>query len=265
MTTSTGRFTEEWVEVGGTRLLIRRGGSGPPLLVLHGIEGDEGVLAFHEALADRSSVYAPSHPGYGYTECPEWISTIQHQAVFYHWLLQEAGLDSVDLVGVDAGGWIAAEMAVMSSAPIRRLVLVGAAGVKPIEGEIADVFVLTWPEVITRSFHDPDGSAEYQRLYASGAAAEFGGVHEAGKTMSMRLCFKPFMYDPALPGMLGKIRVPTLVVWGDDDRIIPLECGRMYQRGIRGAELRILDRCGHWAHLDQPQALADVVAEFVER
>src|SRR5688572_26815605 len=92
MTTSTGRFTEEMIEVAQTRLYMLQGGVGRPLLVLHGVEGHEGWLAFHDALAAAATVYAPSHPGYGHTERPLWMETIAHQAVFYQWFLRQAGL-----------------------------------------------------------------------------------------------------------------------------------------------------------------------------
>jgi len=81
----------------------------------------------------------------------------------------------------------------------------------------------------------------------------------------MRMCFRPYMYDPALPGMLGKVRVPTLVVWGRQDRIVPLECAHLYQRAIPNARLRVIDDCGHFAHLDKPEVLADVVRDFVAK
>src|SRR4051812_18183365 len=135
MTTIEGRFTEERVAVGETELFLLKSGSGHPMLVLHGIEGHEGWLEFHQALAERATVYAPSHPGYGPTECPEWISEIRHQAVFYQWFLQSAEIESVDLVGIGMGGWIAAEMAVMCTDRIRNLVLVDPAGIKPQQGE----------------------------------------------------------------------------------------------------------------------------------
>ena len=256
-------YAEQRISVGGTELYVLKGGSGRPLLVLHGIEGHEGWLAFHNALASSATVLAPSHPGYGHTPAPNWITGIWHQAVFYHWYLQAAGLSEVDLVGVDIGGWIAACMAVMDASRLRRLVLVGAAGIRPHDGEIFDVFVAEWPDVVLRSFYQPDESPEYQRIYASANLAEFGGVREAAKTMSIRMCFKPYMYDPALPGMLGKIRLPTLVVWGTDDRIIPLECGQLYQRLIPGAQLRTIERCGHWAHLDRPKELAEIIHDFL--
>ncbi|MBI3329748.1 MAG: alpha/beta hydrolase [Nitrospinae bacterium] len=264
MTTSTGRFTEERVEVAQTRLYVLKGGGGNPLLVLHGVEGPEGWLPFHDALAEHATVYAPSHPGYGHTECPAWLGTIGHQAIFYHWFLERAGLQAVDLVGIGMGGWIAAHMAVMCPHNLRRLVLVDAAGVHPREGEIVDIFIIPWRELIERAFYAPQSAPEYQRLYGGGIE-EYGGIREAGRTMSIRMCFRPYMYDPALPAMLGKIRVPTLIVWGAQDQIIPLECAHLYRQAIPGATLQVIDRCGHWPQFEQPQALGDLVREFVAR
>jgi pimeloyl-ACP methyl ester carboxylesterase len=254
--------TTERVAVGGTELYLVRGGTGPPMLVLHGMEGHEGWLAFHAALAAGGTVLAPSHPGFGHTECPPWLRTIQHQAVFYNWFLQTAGLEQVTLVGIGVGGWIAAQMAVMCQASLRHLVLVDAAGIRPEHTEILDVFVTPWKQVLDQAFADPRAAPEYARIFGGGIA-EFGGSREAGRTMSMRMCFRPFMYDPALPGMLGKVQVPTLIVWGREDRIVPLECAYQYQQAIPRATVRVLDRCGHFAHFEQPRLLAETISEFV--
>lgn len=255
--------TVEQIPVGQTSLYLMRGGSGNPCLVLHGIEGHEGWLAFHDALTQSAAVYAPSHPGYGHTEAPDWISAIQHQAIFYNWFLQHVGLRDVDLVGTGMGGWIAAEMAVMDTSRLRHLVLVDAAGLRPRDGELLDIFIVPWRQVIERGFRDGQNAPEYQRIYTAAPLQEFGGIREAGRTMSMRMCFKPYMHDPSLAGVLGKINVPTLVVWGDDDAIIPPDCGRQFAEGIPNAQFRTLKNCGHFAHLDRPRELAALVAEFV--
>ncbi len=262
MTTSV-EYTTEQVGVGQTQLYVLKGGTGTPCLVLHGIEGHEGWLTFHSALAEYAKVHAPSHPGYGQTPAPDWVNSVPHQAIFYHWYLQQAGLDGVDLVGIGLGGWIAAEMAVMDSSRLRHLVLVDAAGLRPEQGEIFDIFVTPWRQVIERGFLRGADAAEYQRIYADAPIQDFGGTREAGRTMSMRMCFKPYMHNPSLPGMLGKITTPTLVVWGEDDAIVPVECGQQYQRAIPGATLRTLDTCGHFAHLDQPERLAEVLHPFL--
>lgn len=263
MTVSTGQFTTEHIAVGGTQLYVLKGGAGPPCVVLHGVEGHEGWRPFHAALASSATVYAPSHPGYGHTDCPTWITSIQHQAVFYNWFFDAAGLRDVDLVGIGIGGWIAAHMAVMCAGALRKLLLVDAAGVRPAHGEIFDIFVAPWPQVIERSFYDAHTAAEYRSIYSDAPIAEFGGIREAGRIMSMKMCYRPHMYDPALPGMLGKIRTPTLVVWGKEDHIVPIECAYQYQRAIPGAQVQVIDDCGHFAHLDRPEQLATLIREFL--
>lgn len=248
--------------MGGTELYLLRGGAGADCLLLHGIEGHEGWLSIHENLAERATVHAPSHPGYGHTPTPDWITSVQHQAIFYHWFLQEAGLDRVDLVGVGLGGWIGAEMAVMDQSRLRHLALVGATGLRPEAGEMLDIFVVPWRQVIERGFRHGTSAPEYQRIYANAPLQEFGGAREAGRTMAMRMCFKPYMYDPSLASMLGKVRIPTLIVWGEDDAVVPLECGRQYANAIPGAQLRTIADCGHFVHLDQPRQLANQLHQF---
>jgi pimeloyl-ACP methyl ester carboxylesterase len=262
--TLTTSYTQESVPVDGTELYLLKGGNGQPCVFLHDIEGHEGWLKFHSEISASSTVIAPSHPGFGQTPAPEWITGVQHQAVFYNWFLQEAGLQNVDLVGVGLGGWIAAEMAVMDSSRLRHLVLVGPAGLRPRHGEILDIFLLPWRQVIERGFLQVNGqhSGEFERIYTANPIQEFGGVREAGRTMTMRMCFKPYMHDPSLAGMLPKISLPTLVVWGEDDDIIPVECGRLFQELIPDAQLRAIPSCGHFVHLDQPEQLATIVREF---
>src|SRR5437773_2607804 len=116
-------WTEEKVKVGPTEVSFLKGGQGKPAVVLHGIEGPEGWLAFDEALAGRATVYAPTQPGYGDVARPEWIESNNHVALFYEWFLQELGLESIDLIGLGVGGWIAAEMAVMCHHNLEHLVL----------------------------------------------------------------------------------------------------------------------------------------------
>ena len=259
---ATGNYTEERVSVGGTELYLTKGGTGTPVLVLHGVEGHEGWLAFHEALAANATVYAPASPGYTPTERPEWLTSITHQAIFYHWFIEQQGLGPVDVMGVGMGGWIAAQMAVLCPGNLRKLVLVSPAGIRPEKEEIFDIFITPWKQVIDMCFYDPASSSEYERIYG-GEYQEFGGPREAGRTMSIRMGFRPFFYDPALPGMLKKVSLPTLLVWGDNDRVMPRECADLYQRAIQGSTLKTIASCGHWAQFEKPQELAQLTADFL--
>jgi pimeloyl-ACP methyl ester carboxylesterase len=262
MTSSMTSVREETVEVGEARLHLLRGGSGRPVLVLHGIEGPEGWLEFHDQLAREHEVLAPSHPGFGESNRPGWMESITHQALFYEWFLRVAGIDRVDLIGFGIGGWIAAEMAAMNSDNVSHLVLVDAAGVKPQSGEILDVFVRRWQDVVETCVSDPEAE-EYQRIYSAAPIQSYGGVREAGRSMAMRMCYRPYMYDPALPALLAGVRAPTLIVWGAEDRIIPVECGQLYQAAMPGSRVEIMEGCGHWPHYEKPRELAEIAGRFL--
>ena len=262
MTFGTIPAVEQTIEVGDVALHLLRGGSGRPVLVLHGIEGPEGWLEFHDRLAQRAEVLAPAHPGFGETQRPPWMESITHQALFYEWFLRVAGLEKVDLIGFGIGGWIAAEMAAMNSSNLAHLVLVDAAGVKPQTGELLDVFIRPWREVIASCVSDP-GAEEYQRVYSAAPVLDYGGSREAGRSMSMRMCYRPYMYSPALPSVLAGVGAPSLIVWGGEDKLIPVECGRLFQAAIPGAGLQIIEGCGHWPHYEKPRELADIVSKFI--
>ena len=158
-------FTEEFVDVGGTKVQLLKGGSGDPLLILHGAGGNSGWLNYLQALSERFTVYYPSHPGFNKSERPEWMETINDLACFYSWFMETQGLDGVRAIGFSMGGWLAAEMAVMCHHAFSKLMLVDAVGVKPQEGEIADIFIITPAQVLDLMFHDPSQASEYQQLY----------------------------------------------------------------------------------------------------
>ena len=131
MTTSSVTWTQEMVEVAGTRINLVKGGSGDPLLVLHDEMGHPGWLRWHEALAQNHTLYIPWHPGFGESEPLDWVMNLHDLAVWYLGALDDLGLEGVDVMGFSLGGWLAAEMAVMNPQQFQRLALVGAAGVRP--------------------------------------------------------------------------------------------------------------------------------------
>jgi len=251
----------ESVEVAGARIELLRGGQGRPVVWLHSVEGNLGWLSHQQLLAEQASVYAPSHPGFGASARPPWLETVADLARFYLWFLQTLELERVSLIGHFLGGWLAAEMAVMCPHIVERLVLVDAAGIKPREGEIADIFLLGQEETRRRSLLN--ASPEYQQLFPPEPTPAQQELQARNQEMAARLCWKPYMYDPSLPHLLPRLRVPTLVVWGAEDAIVPLECGRLYQQAIPGARLETLAGCGHLPHIERPEAFAQLVGDFL--
>src|SRR5262245_56791694 len=131
-------WSETLVELAGVKLHVARAGSGRPVLVLHHDIGTPDRLDFYDALASRFDVIVPHHPGYGRSARPEWLRAVRDVAVMYQSLLAYLAVDRASLIGLGFGGWIAAEMATMAPREFHRLVLVGAMGIKPPQGDILD-------------------------------------------------------------------------------------------------------------------------------
>lgn len=255
--------TELTIAVAGTNVHLWRGGNGPPLLLLQDDGGNPPWLSYHQALAERFTVYMPSHPGFGRTSRPEWVVSIDDMALVYFWLLEHLGLPRVHLVGHGLGGWMAAHMATTCPHSVDRLVLVGAMGIKPQHSEIFDIFLITPQQVREMSFHRPAQVPAWEQLYGRPPTPEEANRDEDALEMTMRLAWKPYMHAPRLPFVLPRLRRPTLIVWGRHDAIVPLECGTLYQQAIAGAQLVVVEDCGHSLHLEKPQACSDAVLTFL--
>ncbi len=254
---------EERINIAGLNIQMWHGGHGAPLLVLHGAGGNPGWLPFHEALAAHFHVYAPSHPGFGASDRPDWMERVHDLAYFYRWLLEELHLAPLAVIGFSMGGWLAAEMAAMYPTLLRRIVLVGAAGMKPQQGEITDIFLITPEEVLRKQFYDPTQVPDYQRLYGSEPTLEQRQTAAWNREMAALLTWKPYMYNPRLPVLLSQVKIPTLVVWGRQDAIVPLNCGELYQAATPGAQLVVIERCGHSPQVEKPQDFLDAVVPFL--
>jgi len=164
------------------------------------------------------------------------------------------------VVGLGFGGWIAAEMATMAPRAFKRLVLVGAMGLKPERGEIADQALVSYIDYVRRGFAD---QRAFDRLFGAEPATAQLEQWDLNREMTFRIAWKPYMYNPTLPHLLGGVATPALIVWGRDDRIVPLECAERYQKALPHARLEIVENAGHFVDMEQPDVLAQLVARFV--
>jgi pimeloyl-ACP methyl ester carboxylesterase len=264
MTPTTVTWQSETVHVAGIALHLTRGGAGAPLLILHHDIGSPDRLAFYDALAQHFTVLRPSHPGYDRSSRPDWMRSVRDVAVVYQLLLagREAAGEpgGVSVVGLGFGGWIAAEMATMAPRAFRRLVLVGAMGIKPERGEIADQALLSYIDYVRRGFAD---QAAFERSFGAEPPTPTFEQWDLNREMTFRIAWKPYMYNPTLPHLLGGVVSPALVVWGRDDRIVPLECGERYAKSLGQARLEIVEGAGHFVEMEKPEALASLVTRFV--
>ena len=258
--TTTSTFTDQFVVVAGERLRLLRGGTGDPLLVLSHDIGNPGWLPFHQRLAERFDVLAPSHPGYDQSSRPDWLRSVRDVAAVYQWLLADLGLSRVTLVGLGFGGWIAAEMASLAPTAFKALVLVGAMGIKPSEGEILDQALVNYIAYARAGFHDPRA---FEAVYGAEPTTDQLETWDVNREMTFRIAWKPYLYSQTLPHLLGGVRAPALVVWGADDRIVPLSCGQQYARALPNARLDVVEGCGHCVEMERPAELAGLIERFV--
>src|SRR5262245_36366558 len=237
--------------VRGTAVHLLADGSGDALLFLHGAGGAGRWLDFQTALARRFAVHMPSHPGHGGSPAAEWIEHISDLAFHYLDLLDHLGQERVHLVGASFGGWIAAEIAVMASHRLRSLVLIDPVGIKVPGWIYPFLFGMELPELVMTVFHKPEAAlALAPRDESVDTLAELYRQN----TALARVAWNPHLYNPLLRRRLPRITAPTLVCWGEHDRVAPKVCAEAWARAIPGAQLVTFAGSGHVPHIEQPEA-----------
>jgi pimeloyl-ACP methyl ester carboxylesterase len=260
----------EWhtltVDVQGLHLEFLAGGQGEPVVVLHDQEYLNAAWPYLDRLAERYSVMAPSHPGFGQSPLPDHIDSIDDVAYLYLDLLRDLGKGRVRLLGMGLGGWIAAEIAVRCTHDLERLVLVDPVGIKTggyTERDIADNFIMDNAAFLEASWHDASAGEEVMKLPGPNLPEEDIVTLLRNRQSTALFTWKPFMHNPKLRQRLSRINVPTLVVWGDSDKIVSPNYGRAFAEGIRGARFATIANAGHYPYLEQPEAFAQTVLPFL--
>ncbi len=253
--------SEDFITVDGARIRLLRGGrvGAQPLVFLHGAGGHTGWMGFLDALAEDFAIYAPEHPGFGRSDDPPWLDEVGDLAYFYLEFLAALGLERVHLIGTSLGGWIAAELAVRDAARLASLTLVGAVGVTAGGKPIDDIFRMPEAENLRRYYADPERAA--QRL-GDLVKADMGIVAKNRATVT-RLAYRPRFHNPNLAKWLHRIAVPTLLVWGDKDGLVPPKFGEAYRDLIPSSRLVVLENAGHAPFDEQKDAFLVAFREFV--
>jgi pimeloyl-ACP methyl ester carboxylesterase len=212
-------------------------------------------------LAARHEVIVPEHPGFGSSDTPDWLDTVADLANFYLDLLDQLDLAEVDLIGLSLGGWIAAELAVRNTKRLASLTLVAAAGIHVDGVAQIDSFLRSDEQRIRDFFHDPKRADE---MVAHLARPELEDVNLKNRAATARLTWHPRGYDPNLHKWLHRIDVPTLVIWGADDRLFPKDYAFAYERLIPGSKAVIIPDCGHLPQVEQRRAFVSALEAFLD-
>ncbi|MGZ3291753.1 MAG: alpha/beta fold hydrolase [Xanthobacteraceae bacterium] len=253
-------FVRHTIDINGCKLGFARAGGGMPLLYLHGTDGLAEWPAILEALAERFDVIVPDHPGFGTSEIPAWIDDVSDVAYLYLDAIEALQLSGIHVVGQSLGGWIALEMAVRSTHRLRSLTLISAAGIHVKGVPKADIFMMDPEEQARLAYADPKlGTEAAERA----GADKYQDLAILNRIASARFGWQPRFFNPRLERWLHRINVPTQIIWGDGDRIIPPAYAEALHRAIPGSTLTMIPNAGHLPHVERTPAVEQAMRAFL--
>jgi pimeloyl-ACP methyl ester carboxylesterase len=232
-----------------------------PLLYLHGTFLGNLWLEYHNILAQNFHIFAPDIPGFGLTERPDWMRDMSDYILYFRDLLDTLGLEKTIIIGHSLGGWMATELAVWYQERVEKLVLTNAAGIRVKGSPIANLFAMNPQELLMACFDDlaaamPLMPAEFNTDYLLSQYRQL--------TALATLAWNP-SYDPTLERRLERIQCPTLIVWGQNDRLIPIVYGDTFHRLIANSEIIKLEGTGHMPMFEKPLEWNRVICEFLQQ
>lgn len=246
----------------GLKIEVERRGSGPPLMLIYGEEALELDAPWLDQIAERHELIIVSPPGFGGSERPLWLTNPNDLAFCCLELADKLKLKDCVVLGCSLGGWIAAEMAAMDDAFIAKLVLVAPYGIKiggPLDVDILDIWLTHPAKVLAARWHDQSKGKRDFKAMSDDALTIVARNSES----TARFCWQPYMHNPKLAHRLQRIAVPTLLVWGEQDRVVTTAYGRGFAERIPGAKLEVIADAGHYPHLEQPQKFMATLRSFV--
>ncbi len=251
------------ITLAGCAVELFETGEGAPLLLLHSGQGFVPDQPYVGMLSRRRRIFAPSHPGFGRSELPDWLDTCDDIAHIYLELMDRRGLAQVDLVGCSIGGWIAAEMASKAPERFRKLVLVAPVGVKtgPADKlDIPDIFAMPQEKVSQLLFHDPAKA----QIDMSKLSDEQLTIIARNREALALLAWEPWMHNPKLRHRLHRVACPVLFLRGESDGLVSADYVARYAALMPNARIETVARAGHAVQVEQPEAFAATVLAFLD-
>jgi len=245
-------FQKSDLVVDGVRVQLLEAGKGKPLIYFHGA-GASGGFDELLPLAEKHRLVVPIHPGFGGS-----INSVLDYVVHYAALFDALKLhEPVDLVGHSLGGWIASLFAIFQGHRVHRLALACPAGLRVAEHPGADLFMIP-PERL------PSILAASPTVLAKMTQGEVTVDMKVARYREMTSLARVIWersYDPKLDRWLKRVSVPTLIVWGEQDKVLPVQQARRWaDRLASGAEISTFDGVGHRIFLESHGAVKRVAS-----
>jgi pimeloyl-ACP methyl ester carboxylesterase len=251
------------VSVNGVQVHIRKSGAGRPILFLHGAGGVLEWLPFFDKLAGMGELWVPDHPGFGNSDDPDSIKSVPDLAMFYlDFLDQLAPSEGFDVVAPSLGGWIAAEIAIRNSSKIRSLSLIAPAGLRLKGVPMGDVFLWNAEERAKYHFHD---EALQQKMLNAQPSSEVLDQMIKNRYSFAKHAWHPRLFNPDLEKWLHRVKMPTQIIWGQNDMIIPAAYADLWKTKVNAAEVTIIPECGHLPVAEKSDVVASQIQKFLNR
>jgi pimeloyl-ACP methyl ester carboxylesterase len=241
-------------------------GSGPPLVYLHGPWGLGPDRAFVARLAASHTVHAPKFPGTssGDTEAAHQLDDWHDLLVCYGELFDQLGLTAPAMVGHSFGGLLAAEIAAATPKSVSRLVLIDPVGLWLDAHPVPNWMLLPFKARPAALFAEPEGEAARRFFEMPTDAAE--RVETLAQLNWSLACTGKFVWpiaDRGLKKRIHRVAAPTLIVWGESDRVIAPVYAEEFSKRIANAKVAKIAHAGHLPHLEQPDAVITALSGFI--
>lgn len=252
-------FRRDEYDINGVKTVVYSAGEGRPVVFWHGAGTFHG-FDFARDWAARFRIFLPHHPGFGESDPPPGHTSMDDYMTHYLALFDALDLNHFDLIGLSLGGWMAATFAAAHGERLRRLVLVAPAGLYDPDNPTANLDEIPREEILSYLAHDL--SVFTPHLPASEIEAAALQRLQAKEAESLSRLAPDGPVDPEMEDKLKNINMPTLLVWGCQDRLTPVGKTDNWMRHLPNARLELFDNAGHMV-LDESPAARQAVVEFL--
>lgn len=251
------------VDVASTNLRYQTSGNGPPLLWLHGIWGESGWRPHLQVLSEHFQVYRIDLPGYPGSEKPSWIKSVRELAYFMIDVLDALGLERTLVGGHCLGGWLGAELALLRPQRVSKLALISPLGVLRDWTKSPNLFYSDPVELPSYFFKDYERTYEEAKHFVPKDLGDWDEDFLTSREGSAYYAFDPYLHDSTFAHRLHHLTIPTLAIWGSEDKIVASEHCEDWNGRIGNSKSAVVQGTGHIPFVEEPDQVLNIIVDFL--